>query len=196
MNIAIYKDQRYEFKKGDNAEDIILLSNVWQQDFEIENIEGMELYTKHITMDESDALWETKITLSLTEEGEQYPISVLDTPTGDMITFLGDRIPEELQEHTVNNSIFYRELKATFPDAFLWKVKRDYYDGSRCAVPTTIMDAIGTCVKLAKLSARETILECGNCGFHFPYTNANTPYGTIYNTECPVCGSQIVKKRS
>lgn len=199
MNIAVYKDQRYEFMRNKDGE-IVLLSNTWQQDFEVEEIEGMKYYTAHTSEEETEALWETDILMVLEKGGQPFKVMVADTHTGDIVEFLEDKtegIPDILKEQMTNKKeIPFSTIKNLYPDVTFRKVKTDYYDGSTCSAPIPIMEAISYSIKMTKISAKKTILECGNCGFHFPYSNAGTPFGEVYRIECPMCGAEIVKMRN
>lgn len=201
MNIATYNDCRYEFIRQEEDK-LLLLSNSWQQGFEVQKIDGKEYYAKSVSIDDIQTSWETYIAMSATKEGEKTKVDLSDTPYGYMVEFLEEDMPEEIKkvlvEHVSENTniLVFNTIKKELPDTSFWKIKKDLYDFSISYNPVSVTEAIAACVKMTKISADKEIAWCPKCNFRFPLENSTVPFGEVYSTECPVCGKTISKKRN
>ncbi len=203
MQIAKYNDCRYEIRQEQNNEMILLLSNTWQQGFDVEKIDDKEYYAKRVPINDIQSMWETSISMSATRDGEKTRVDLSDTPLGYMVEFLNTEIPSDiltvLNKHIPAENeklIVFDTLQKELPDASFWKIKKDLYDSSINCSPVSITEAVASCVKMTKISADKEIAWCPKCNFRFPLENSTVPFGEVYSTECPVCGKTISKKRN
>ena len=193
MKIAKYNDINYEFIEREKG--FLLLSNSWQQDFEIKKIEDREYYAKCVPADEIRAAWETYIAMSVDRTSEKTKVDVSDTPSGYMVEFIDREMPpavsgmvEAHSEEESGKIILFSTIVKMCPDATFWKIKTDLYDFSTSCTPVSVTEAVAECVKITKISSDKEIVCCPKCSFSFPLDVSTVPFGEVYKTECPVCG--------